>query len=242
MTGTTGLESRVALVSGVGPGLGAALARRLADAGYKVSGLARSESLGRPLQEEMEAAGRSYRHVACDVTDAAAVASAVHRVVMLDGPVRVLVHNAAGFLMAPFAESPPDAFERLWRVNCLGGMILAQAVLPHMLEAGGGAILFTGATAALRGGARFAAFASSKFAQRGLAQSLAREYGPQGIHVAHVVVDGVIRSERARDVMGMDDADCLDPDAIAETYLQIIGQHPSAWTHEVDLRPFKERF
>lgn len=242
MTDPVRLDGGVAMISGVGPGLGAALARRFAEAGYKVSGLARSEKTGRPLQESMEAAGRAYRHVACDVTDPAAVASAVHRIVMLDGPVRVMVHNAAGFQMAPFAESTPEAFEQLWRVNCLGGMVLAQAVLPHMLEAGGGAILFTGATAALRGGARFAAFASSKFAQRGLAQSLAREYGPQGIHVAHVVVDGVIRSERAREAMGLDDADCLDPDAIAEAYLQLVGQHPSAWTHEIDLRPFKERF
>jgi len=153
----------------------------------------------------------------------------------------VLVHNAAGFVMKPFAETTLAEFENAWRAANLSAFVVSQTVLPHMVARGTGTLIFSGATAALRGGAKFAAFASAKFAQRGLAQSLAREYGPQGIHVAHVVIDGMIDAATTDRLAGTG-SQRMDPVAIARAYLYLADQHPSAWTHELDLRPSSERF
>jgi NAD(P)-dependent dehydrogenase (short-subunit alcohol dehydrogenase family) len=127
-------------------------------------------------------------------------------------------------------------------VACLGAMISAQSILPHMIARGKGAIILTGATAGIRGAAQFSAFASAKFALRGLAQSLARECGPKGVHVAHVVLDGLIDEAQTDQRFGPPQSARMDPDAVASIYLELASQHPSAWTHEMDLRPFSERF
>lgn len=235
-------ETQVAVIAGVGPGLGASLCRTLAGAGYRVAGLARGTAYGEQLASEINNAGGRLLPLACDITDARALDESVTRIENELGPASVYVHHASQLVMNPFLEIAPEEFESLWRVTFLGAVLGAQRVLPTMVKQQRGALLFTGATAALRGGSKFAAFASAKFALRGLAQSLAREFGPQGIHVAHVVIDGIIWTERTRQFPGVTEDTCLQPDAIAQTYLQLIQQDPSAWTQELDLRPSVEKF
>ena len=229
----------VLLIVGANEGLGASIARAFAADGYDVVGLARSDGAARQLTEPVEKAGRAYAHVTCDVTQPAQVAEALFPYA---DRIAVIVHNAATLLIKPFTETSMAEFEQVWRTACLGGFVAAQAVLPHMLARQSGTIILSGATAALRGGAKFAAFASAKFALRGLAQSLAREYGPHGIHVAHVVIDGLIDSPQTDRRFGPADAARMDPDVIARAYLDLAHQHPSAWTQELDLRPFSGRF
>lgn len=225
----------VAVITGYGPGLGGALARRLAASGRQVVGLSRS---GRAAPE----AGEGVRSLSCDVTDAAAARGCFETIAAEMGPCEILVHNAAHLLIQPFEETAPDDFERLWRTAVLGLVHCGQIVLPQMAERSGGVVLVSGATASVKGGAKFSAFAASKFALRGLAQSLARHYGPRGVHVIHTLIDGVIWGERADKAFGMDPSACMDPDAIARTYMSLIEQPKSAWTHEADLRPFSESF
>jgi NAD(P)-dependent dehydrogenase (short-subunit alcohol dehydrogenase family) len=227
------------LVAGIAEGLGAATAAAFAHAGYDIVGLARSDDAAGTIGHLVAAAGGSYVHLHADVTrpDDVAAALAPYR-----GRIRVVVHNAHALLIKPFDQITEDEFERVWRVTCLGAMIVARLVLPHMIAAGAGAIILTGATAGVRGNAGFAAFASAKFALRGLAQSLAREYGPSGIHVAHVVLDGLIDAPQTERRFGSGQSARLDPDAIAGTYLSLAGQDRSCWTHELDLRPSAERF
>lgn len=235
-----GSRSRsVALITGVAEGLGASIARTLGEAGYDVIGLARSERVKAHLSELIAEVGGAYTHIACDVTDAARLSA---QLAPMTQSVEVAVHNAHHLLIKPFEEITSDDFERVWRVACLGAMAVSQIVLPHMAARGSGTIIFTGATASRRGAAKFSAFASAKFALRGLAQSLAREYGPKGVHVAHVIIDGLIWEPQTVQRFSARQSACLEPEAIAAAYLAIIKQHRSAWTHELDLRPFSERF
>ena len=233
-------ETHTAVVAGIGPGLGDALCRRLADAGYRVAGLARSTSRGAALLESL--GPERFLALRCDVTDAAQLDAAISQVEARFGPATAYLHNAAQLHMQPFVQTDPKEFESLWRTLCLGAVHGAQRVLPAMLEAKHGALLFIGATASVKAGANFAAFGAAKFALRGLAQSLARELGPQGIHVAHLIIDGVMWSERARDAFNMTEAQCLDPRAVARSCLHLLQQHRSAWTHELDIRPDVESF
>ncbi|MEA3411453.1 MAG: SDR family NAD(P)-dependent oxidoreductase [Pseudomonadota bacterium] len=235
-------NKRAALVTGVGPGLGAAICRRLAREGYRVAGMSRSGKGDAALGAELNHEGEVYTGVHCDVADTEAVTHALEAVAADAGPISVLVHNAGLFAMGPFEDTAPETFEATWRTTFLGAVNCTRCVVPGMLEAGRGVLLYTGATASVKAGGGFSAFASAKFALRGLAQSLAREYGPRGIHVAHIVVDGMIRGEAALDRFGAGDAQCLSPNAIAETYLHLIGQDRSAWTQELDIRPDVETF
>ena len=241
------MSEKVAVITGVGPGLGASLSRRLHREGYKVAGLARTEGFGRELESELkqtEAAkgAADFRHFCCDLAEPMAVRETIEDVERLWGAPDVLIHNASQILIKPILEITAKEFESVWRVTCLGAMSAAKAVIPGMQKRGNGAILFTGATAALRGGAKFAAFASAKFALRGLAQALAREHGAEGIHVAHIVVDGLIWSDKTVERFNPAREACLEPDAIAESYYQLIAQDRSAWSQEIDLRPFSEKF
>ncbi len=233
-------QKQVAVVAGVGPGLGAALCRALARSGYTVAALARTEEFTQGLAQELQQSGGSLLPVKCDVGDGMSVDAAFARISREIGTASVYIHNASQLVAMPSLEITSAVFTEAWRVTCLGALLCTQKVIPGMLQGGRGALLFTGATGALRGGAGFAAFASAKFALRGLAQSLAREFGPRGIHVAHVVIDGLIWSGRARHGVSQDK--CLMPEAIADCYLQLIGQDRSAWTHELDLRPDVEKF
>jgi NAD(P)-dependent dehydrogenase (short-subunit alcohol dehydrogenase family) len=227
------------LVTGMAEGLGAEIAAAFARAGHDVVGLARSDRAAEDVQAMVEQAGGAYAHLACDMTRVDETARVLQSIADC---VDVLVHNAHALLIKPFAETTPVEFEHIWRVACLGAMIAAQAVVPHMAARGRGTVILTGATAAIRGGANFSAFASAKFALRGLAQSLAREFGPKGVHVAHVVLDGLIDEGQTEQRFGASASGRMSPQAIARTYLDLARQEPSAWSHEVDMRPFSERF
>ena len=228
-------------ICGVADGLGRAQAGLFADAGYDVLGLARSDRAAESVRSDVEAAGGRYAHEVCDLGRAEEARAALepHR-----DRVEVVIHNAHLLQVAPFLETGADRFEAVWRAGCLSAVHVAEAVLPVMTARGSGAVLFTGATAGLRGGARFAAFASAKFALRGLCQSLAREFGPQGVHVAHIAIDGLIAAPQtdARFGAAAEPGVRLSPCAVAQSYLQLVRQSPSAWTHELDLRPSVERF
>ena len=233
------MSKRVCAVTGVGPGTGAALVRRFAAEGYRVAMLARTAERLDELARSIPGA-RAY---AADVADEAAVRDAFARIRSDLGVVETLLYNAGSGMFAPFLDTPPDAFEAAWRVNALGLLLCSREVVPAMLEAGHGSILVTGATASLRGGTNFAAFAPAKAAQRVLAQSMARSLGPHGVHVAYVIVDGVIDIPNTRAFLGdRPDDFFLKPDAIAETFWQIARQDRSAWTFELDVRPFGERW
>lgn len=235
--------TKVAAVFGVGPGLGAAAARRFAREGYAVALLARGEEGLREVEADITREGGRAAVFPADAGEARSVSAAFSKVRAELGPPEVLVYNAGAFQMGGILELDPAAFESAWRVNCLGGFLCAREVLPAMLERGRGTVLFTGATASLRGGARFAGLAVGKFGLRALAQSMAREFGPRGIHVAHVIIDGQIDTPRVRSMSpGRDASTMLSPEAIAETYWQLHQQAPTTWTHELDLRPASEKF
>lgn len=235
-------ERPVAVVVGVGAGLGAALARRFA-VGYAVALVARSQDYLRELAAELEASGGTALAVATNVAEAAEIESAVATIRRDLGEPRVLIYNAA---MRPFGrlmETKPSTFENTWRVNALGAFLWSQQVVPAMLAAGTGVIIFTGATAGTRPFATSAAFGPSKFALRGLGQVMARDLGPQGVHVAYVNIDGAIDSPFIRQRFpDLAEGDMLKPAAIAETYWNLAHQDASAWTQEIDVRPFKEKF
>ena len=219
----------VALVVGVGPGLGAALVRRFAREGLAVAIAARRIDKLKDLARET--GGRAY---ACDATSEISVDDLFQAVGRDLGKPSLIVFNASGFTRKPVAELSAEEVEGAWRGACLGGFLVGRAAARAMLPNGPGTILFTGATASLRGSANFAAFAIGKFGLRALAQSMARELGPQGIHVAHTIIDGSIGedAEESR----------LSPDAIAENYWNLHCQPKSAWTLELDLRPWVEKF
>jgi NAD(P)-dependent dehydrogenase (short-subunit alcohol dehydrogenase family) len=230
--------SKIAIVIGAGPGLGAAVARRFAREGFAVGVVARRRDTVDPIAQAI--GGRAY---AADTTDAAQVATLFAAIRGELGAPDVLIYNAGAFQIGGVLEVSPEDFERCWRVGCHGAFLCAREVLPAMIERGAGTILFSGATASVRGSARFSCLAVGKFGLRALGQSMARELGPRGIHVAHVIIDGQIDSERARSSAPQrPESSFLAPDAIAEAYWQLHAQHPTAWTQELDLRPSVEKF
>lgn len=237
------MSGKTAAILGVGPGLGAAVARRFAREGFAVALMARREGSAAGVREEIEGAGGTALPVSADATDPASVAAAFDQIRSNLGAPEVFVYNAGAFQMGGILDLSPEKFDECFKANCAGAFYAAQQVLPAMVEARRGTVLLTGATAALRGGARFSALAVGKFGLRALAQSMAREFGPQGIHVAHIVVDGQIDTPRVREMSpGREDHTMLSPDAIAETYWQLHAQDRSAWTLELDLRPAVESF
>jgi NAD(P)-dependent dehydrogenase (short-subunit alcohol dehydrogenase family) len=227
------------LVTGIAEGFGAEIAAAFARAGHDVIGLSRSDRCSAAIRQSVEQHGSSYTHLVCDLTQASDVAAAL---APCGSRIDVLIHNAHLLLIKPFGQTTAIEFEHVWRVACLGAMLSAQAVIPHMAARQKGTIILTGATAGIRGAANFSAFASAKFALRGLAQSLAREYGPDGVHVAHLVLDGLIDEVQTEQRFGASPSVRMSPKAIAQACLDLTIQHPSAWTHEMDLRPFSERF
>jgi short-subunit dehydrogenase len=227
----------VAVVSGVGPGTGAAIARRLAAGGYAVAMLARDGARLAALAAEI-ANSRAY---VCDVTDCAQLDSTLAAVRAELGEPQVLIHNAVGGAFGNFLDIDAAVLERNFQVNTMALLHLAQRLAPAMIAAGRGAIITTGNTSALRGKAQFAAFAPSKAAQRILAEAIARELGPKGVHVAYVVIDAVIDLawSRARFV-DRPDAFFIKPAAIADEIWHLLQQDSSAWSFNVELRPFGE--
>lgn len=225
-----------ALIVGAGAGLSAAVARRFAGAGMKISLAARDASKLDALARET--AGRAY---ACDATDRAQVEALFAALERGEGAPDVVVYNASYRTRGPLIDLDPAEVEKSIRTSAFAGFLVAQAAVRRMLPNGRGAVLFTGASASLKGYAQSAPFAMGKFALRGLAQSMAREFAPRGIHVAHFVIDGGIRSARRQDPPDRPDS-LLDPDAIAATYLHVLQQPRSAWSWEVELRPWLETF
>jgi NAD(P)-dependent dehydrogenase (short-subunit alcohol dehydrogenase family) len=237
------MNGRVAAVLGVGPGLGAAVARRFAGEGFAVAMMARREVSLAEIRQDIEGDGGTALPISTDATEAYSVTAAFDRVAAELGDPEVLVYNAGAFQMGGILEISPNQFDECFRANCAGAFYAAREVLPAMVEAGHGTILLTGASAALRGKARFSALAVGKFGLRALAQSMAREFGPQGIHVSHVIIDGQINTPGIRGMMpDREEHTLLSPNAIAETYWQLHAQDSTAWTLESDLRPSVESF
>ncbi|MFT3772754.1 MAG: SDR family NAD(P)-dependent oxidoreductase [Minicystis sp.] len=235
--------SNVASVLGVGPGLGAAVARRFAREGYAVALMARRTEALRAIEQQITVAGGKAISVGVDATDPESVSAAFAEVRGRIGETDAFVYNASAFTRGNVLDLQPEQVEQCWKVSCLGAFLAVKEVVPAMVARGRGTVLLTGATAALRGSAGFASFAIGKFGLRALGQSLARELGPKGVHVAHVIIDGQIDTPAYRSVVpGRAAETMLDPDAIAETYWQLHRQHPTAWTQELDLRPAVEKF
>jgi len=232
----------VAVVIGVGPGTGAALARRFARE-YAVAINARSADYLRELADEIRAGGGDAIAIPADVGNPAQIASAFARVRSELGDPEILLYNAGSGTWGNIIDITVEQYEATWRVNALGAFLCAKEVAPAMIERGRGVMLFTGATAGVKAGPRSAAFGPAKFAMRGLAQSLARDLGPRGIHVAWINVDGAIDIPRVRArYPQIKEEDMLKPEAIAETYWHLAHQDRSAWSMELELRPFKEKF
>jgi NAD(P)-dependent dehydrogenase (short-subunit alcohol dehydrogenase family) len=225
------------IITGVGPGTGSALARRFAKGGYRVAMLARNEDRLAALERELSDA-RGYR---CDVSDPSQVKSALDVIERDLGAAAVLIHNAVGGAFGSFLEIDPGVLNRNFQVNTMGLLYLARRVTPSMVAAGHGAILVTGNTSALRGRARFAGFAPTKAAQRILAEAMARELGPKGVHVAYLVIDAVIdvpwARERYKDKL---DDFFIKPAVIADELWHVAHQERSAWSFNVELRPYGE--
>jgi NAD(P)-dependent dehydrogenase (short-subunit alcohol dehydrogenase family) len=230
------MDSETVVVAGAGPGLGASIARAFAGEGCRVALLARTESYVSSLAAELptEAVG-----VQADLTDPAAVRAAFGTVRESLGPVDVLVNHASGGAWKGLTDLSVEELDHALGVGVRGGFVCAQEAVSDMLEGDGGTVLFTGATSAVRGRGGALAFSAAKFGVRGMAESMARELGPEGIHVAHVVVDGGIRPPDA----DVEDPEAyLDPDEIARNYVHLVEQDRSAWTLELDLRPHVETF
>jgi NAD(P)-dependent dehydrogenase (short-subunit alcohol dehydrogenase family) len=231
-----GIPYRTALIVGAGAGISASLARSLTAAGLKVGLAARDTAKLAPLLAETGA-----QAFAVDAADPAGVARLFDTVDAELGEPDVVVYNASARAHGPIAEIDPEAVLKATSITAFGGFLVIQQAARRMLPRGRGAILLTGATAGVKGFPLSAAFAMGKFGLRGLAQSVARELGPKGIHVAHFVIDGAVRSERRPEAADRPDS-TLSPDGIAQTYLDVLRQPRDAWSFEVELRPWVEKF
>ena len=233
-------EQRTAVVVGVGTGLGLALVKALAAQGHTVLAGARNIAKVEALATQWPRG--SVVPVTCDATAPGDVDALFRRSEAL-GALEIAIYNAGTFERGSVLDTDPKDFERCWRVGCFGGYLVGRAAARLMVARGAGTILFTGATASLRGSAGFVNLASPKFALRALAQCMARELGPKGVHVAHVIIDGQIHSERYANLEEARGPDSLlAPSAIAEAYVGVHRQPRTAWTHELDLRPWVEKF
>ncbi len=237
------MSGKTAAVLGVGPGLGAAVARRFAKEGFQTALMARREESMGGVKQAIENGGGRAVSIPTDATDPASVESSFGEIKSELGDPEVFVYNAGAFQMGGVLDLSPEKFDECFKANCAGAFYAARQVLPAMVDEGRGTILLTGATAAIRGSARFSALAVGKFGLRALSQSMAREFGPRGIHVAHIVIDGQIYTERVRGMSpDRDTSTMLSPDAIAEEYWKLHMQDPTTWTLELDLRPSVESF
>jgi len=237
------MASKVCAVLGVGPGLGFSVAKRFSREGFTVVLLARDKSKLSPLQQEIQNNGGKAVSFSVDAADPNSISQTFKEIRESVGSPDVLVYNAGTFKIGGIMDLSTEEFERLWKINCLGAFAAAKEVVPAMLEKKKGTILISGATASIRGGAKFYGFATGKFGLRAVGQSLARELGPQGIHVAHILIDGQIATPAYLANNPNRPANSyLDADRIAETYWQLHIQNETAWTQEMDLRPFVEKW
>ena len=237
----------VCLVVGAGDGLGSAVARAFAAEGLTICITRRARNLDRlgALADEIRAAGGEAHAFGCDAREEAEVVALFDRIEAEIGPLEVVVFNIGANVRFPIVETTARVFTKVWEMACFGGFLAGREAARVMAPRGRGTLIFTGATASVRGRDGFAAFAAAKAGLRALAQSLARELGPQGVHVAHVVIDGAVDGTFIRSIRGeVDDLlardSILKPADIATAYVQLHRQPRSAWTHEMDLRPWSE--
>jgi NAD(P)-dependent dehydrogenase (short-subunit alcohol dehydrogenase family) len=244
-------RSPVALVVGAGDFIGAAISRKFGREGYTVCMGRRSGEKLKPLAEEIEAAGGRAHPFALDARKEEQVVELFGNIEETIGPIEVVVFNVGANVNFPIRDTTSRVYYKVWEMGCFGGFLTAREAARHMVPRQKGTILLTGATASVRGGVGFAAFAGAKFALRALAQSLARELGPENIHVAHLIIDAGVDTawvrERIRERLGAEadrlPADTLmDPDSIADAYWFIHSQPRNAWTFELDLRPYREKW
>jgi NAD(P)-dependent dehydrogenase (short-subunit alcohol dehydrogenase family) len=238
-------NDKVALVIGAGDATGGAIARRFARQGFTACVTRRNADKLAPLVAQIESAGGRARAFGSDARREEQMVALVETIEREVGPIEVAAFNIGANVRFPVRETTSRVYFKVWEMGCFAGFLMGREVAKVMAPRGRGTILFTGATASVRGGTGYAAFAGAKHALRALAQSMARELGPQGIHVAHVVVDGAIDTEFIRSNFPeraalKDRGGILDPEAIAEVYWQLHCQPRSAWTHEMDLRPWLE--
>lgn len=238
----------VALVVGAGDGNGAAIARRFGREGLTVCATRRDANRLTPLIDEIQSAGGRAHAFGSDARREEEVVALVEEIESSIGPIEVLVFNIGANVPCSILDETSRKFFKIWEMACMSGFLNAREVANRMVTRGHGSILFTGATASVRGSAGFAAFASAKHALRALAQSMARELGPKGIHVAHVILDGMVDGEFIRTTMKsayderMPNDGIMRPDDIAENFWYLHQQPRDAWTHELDLRPWDERW
>jgi NAD(P)-dependent dehydrogenase (short-subunit alcohol dehydrogenase family) len=237
----------VAVVIGAGDATGGAIARRFARGGYTVCAVRRNADKLQPLLEQIRQEGGRAHGFATDARKEEEVVALFEQVERDIGPVEVFVFNVGANVPSSILDETARKYFKVWEMACFGGFLTAREAAKRMAPRGKGTLLFTGATASLRGGAHFAAFAGAKHALRALAQSMARELGPQGLHVAHVVIDGGIDTEFIRENFperyALKEKDgILNPEHIADNYWLLHSQPRDAWTHELDLRPWMEKF
>jgi NAD(P)-dependent dehydrogenase (short-subunit alcohol dehydrogenase family) len=240
-------SNEVAVVIGAGDATGGAIARRFAREGYTVCVTRRTAEALAPLTEAITADGGAAHAFGCDARDEDAMTRLFDHIEQNIGPVAVVVFNIGANVRFPITETTARVYRKVWEMAAFAGFLTGREAARVMLPRQRGTIIFTGATASLRGSSGFSAFAGAKFALRALAQSMARELGPQGIHVAHSIIDGAIDTDFIRsnfpDRYALKDQDgILNPDHIAEQYVQLHHQPRDAWTHELDLRPWMETF
>lgn len=243
------MSVKACLIIGAGDDTGAAIARAFARDGYTVCISRRPrhsdklEDLAKSIHEE----GCAAQAYPCDAREEDAVIALVEQIEKEIGPIEVAVFNIGANVRFSLTETTARVFRKVWEMACFAGFLMGREVAKNMLKRGRGTIIFTGATASVRGASGFSAFAAAKHGLRALAQSMARELGPQNIHVAHVVIDGAIDSTFIRDMMPDVDAkrekdEILNPDHIAQNFVMLAHQPRTAWTHELDLRPWRETF
>lgn len=246
MAGTTGDS---VLIFGTGPadGVGGAVAQRFAREGLHVIAAGRRPEKIADTVAAIDAAGGSAEALTVDVTEAAQIDAAFAHAAARQRDIAAVVFNAGYNWPIKFAELSPEEFEEFWRIGCFGAFLVAKQAMPLLVAQGHGSALFTGASASMRGRPNFAHFAAAKAGLRNLVQALAREYGPQGVHVAHIVIDGLVAGDRVKQLapdylesLGPDGG--LQPTAIAENFWSLHCQPRTAWTHELDVRPFKENW
>jgi len=243
-------ELPVALIVGAGDYIGAAVARRFAAGGFHVCLGRRNVDALAPLVETIQGAGGRATAFALDARDEDQVAATFLRIENDIGPVEMALFNVGGNVRLPIRETGARLFRKVWESACLGGFLVGREAAQYMVPRGRGALFFTGATASIRGGSGYAAFASAKAGLRNLAQSLARELGPEGVHVAHLVIDAGVDTawvrarvrESGRDPDASPPGTLMNPDSVAQAYWQLYSQPRDAWTFELDLRPFGERW
>ena len=241
------MEDRAVIVMGAGNATGGAIARRFAREGYTACISRRNVEKLQPLVQRIEEAGGRVRAFGADARKEDQVQDMFRTVEEEVGPIEVCVFNVGGNVRFPLEETTSRVFYKVWEMGCFAGFLTGREAVRYMKPRGRGTILFTGATSSMRGASGFAAFSGAKFGLRSLAQSMAREFGPQGIHVAHIIIDGAIDTEWIQELFPQtyakkEEEGILNPEEIAEAYWQLHLQKRSAWTQEMDLRPWMEHF